>query len=163
MTEIKVKANIEVQKMKIIPKILWGIDNVGFVFIYFKMKDVETNKFLKEVYSIMYQNPSKYPDSEVLKRMDKIIEYIKGVYPTTDIRRFNSRNHMFIKGKIFYEYDKIVRFYNNLISNIVIEIANNINPQVVNKIKKGERNAQGEFDNYDYTKTLGVLNYYDNR
>ncbi len=149
---IKVKANIKAIDMKLIPKIIWGIDESGFVFVYFKMKDVGTNTYLKEVFSFMYQDPSRIGQNLVLNRMDKIIKYIKEVYPTTRPQHFESKNHMFIKEKIFFEYDKIVRFYNGLVSNLIVEIAENINPKIVN--------AKRENNEENFSNIVGVLNYY---
>ena len=129
-------------KFLIVPNIVYGSDDIGNNFIYMKLKNFVSGGYIEEFYSIMYQK--KTDESEM--RKDFIIGWIQKNFETGEVRIFKNKKHFFIKGKLFKTMDKINKFYNNMITNIICEIGTkNISPDV--------------FEEQDYTKRICVLNY----
>jgi len=148
---VKIKANIIEQEILVVPKIVYGIDNKGYAFIYFKMKDFNNNSYLKQAFIIMYQDVN-IPG--VMERKNTIMEWIQKHFETGSIRNFKSKNHFFIKKKLFRNFSKIVKFYDNIIYGIVSDFGININPQVLKNISE-----KGTF-----TKDFNYpLNYYEDK
>src|ERR1035437_1122869 len=133
----KEKRNAE-SEFLIVPKVVYGIDNIGSAFIYIKLKDFKSSIFLDEFYTIMYQSIN-HNEIEIKERMEHIVEWLKKNFTIGNVVTFKDKKHFFIKGKLFRTMEKIEKFYDNIIIELIIDIgAKNINPEILNITSYGK-------------------------
>jgi hypothetical protein len=151
------------KKQKFVVKIIWGIDRIGSSFIFVKIKDVISSEYLDRTFIMLYQN-QRINDIMVNKRINDIVDYLKGKFQCSEIpiiqriddindndKKVNNKSdkqYMFIKGYVFPDYISVRSFYLKMVEDIVVyKIGrNNIDPNIFT-------------NNSDYLLKTGILNY----
>lgn len=150
-----IQKGIHLHPLKLVPKIVYGQDSKGYFFIYFKLKNFTTEKYLDDFLILLYQAEDK--NGLVEERMKQVISAIRKTFDCSEIKEspiYGKRNqfvqnkyYFFIKRKLFREVVKMMNFYKKMVQ----ELAQRFSWKELNDTAK----------NQDFVST-GVMNIPEN-
>lgn len=126
-----IQKNIHLHPLKLVPKIVYGQDSKGYFFIYFKLKNFTTEKYLDDFFILLYQ--AEDVDGLVEKRMSEIVNIMIKKFDCSDVREspiygkrkqfIQNKYYFFIKRKLFREVTKMINFYKRTVQEIAQEFS----------------------------------------